>query len=187
MSVISMSKLIIFPTDTVYGIGCPIFDIQSIHKIYDIKHRSLEKPLACLCYDLAQIEEIAEVNEKVKNMITTFMPGALTLILKAKPIVTAKIGYKTIGVRIPDSKLALELLKENGPMLTTSVNESGETPLSSYEDIVQAYGSLVDQVYPANESFSNISSTVVDCTEDSLKLLREGTIPLKQINEIWNV
>lgn len=182
-----MSKLIIFPTDTVYGIGCPIFDINSIHKIYDIKHRSLEKPLACLCYDLAQIEEIAEVNEKVKRLITAFMPGALTLILKAKSMVTAKIGYKTIGVRIPNSKLALSLLKENGPMLTTSVNESGEEPLSSYEEIVHAYGSIVDQVYPAEESFSNISSTVIDCTEESLKLLREGTISLKQINEIWNV
>ncbi len=182
-----MSKLIIFPTDTVYGIGCPIFDIQNIHKIYDIKHRSLEKPLACLCYDLAQIEEIAEVNEKVKRLITTFMPGALTLILKAKPMVTAKIGYKTIGVRIPDSKLALELLKENGPMLTSSVNESGEAPLSSYEEIVEAYGSFVDHIYPATEDFSNISSTVIDCTEDSLRLLREGTISLDKINEIWNV
>ncbi|MDE6242057.1 MAG: threonylcarbamoyl-AMP synthase [Anaeroplasmataceae bacterium] len=182
-----MSKLIIFPTDTVYGIGCPIFDIQNIHKIYDIKHRSLEKPLACLCYDLAQIEEIAEVDERVKRMIMSFMPGALTLILKAKPIVTAKIGYKTIGVRIPDSHLALELLKENGPMLTTSVNESGEAPLSSYEEIVQVYGNLVDQIYPAEEKFSNISSTVIDCTEDSLRLLREGTISLKQINELWNV
>ncbi|MDE7105896.1 MAG: threonylcarbamoyl-AMP synthase [Anaeroplasmataceae bacterium] len=182
-----MSKLIIFPTDTVYGIGCPIFDINSIHKIYDIKHRSLEKPLACLCYDLAQIEEIAEVSDKVKRMIHAFMPGALTLILKAKPMVTAKIGYKTIGVRIPDAKLALSLLKENGPMLTTSVNESGEAPLSSYEEIVHAYGNLVDQIYPAKEKFSNVSSTVVDCTEESLKLLREGTLSFKQINEIWNV
>ena len=182
-----MSKLIIFPTDTVYGIGCPIFDIQNIHKIYDIKHRSLEKPLACLCYDLAQIEEIAEVNDKVKKIISAFMPGALTLILKARQEVTAKIGYKTIGVRIPDSKLALELLKENGPMLTTSVNESGEAPLNSYEEIVQGYGSLVDNIYPATEPFSNISSTVVDCTEDALRLLREGTISLKQINELWNV
>ncbi|MDE6415391.1 MAG: threonylcarbamoyl-AMP synthase [Anaeroplasmataceae bacterium] len=182
-----MSKLIIFPTDTVYGIGCPIFDIKNIHKIYDIKHRSLEKPLACLCYDLAQIEEIAEVDDRVKQIITALMPGALTLILKAKPIVTAKIGYKTIGVRIPDSKLALELLKENGPMLTTSVNESGEAPLSSYEEIVQAFGKLVDRVYPATEKFSNISSTVIDCTEETLKLLREGTISFKQINELWNV
>ncbi|MCM1131067.1 MAG: L-threonylcarbamoyladenylate synthase [Staphylococcus sp.] len=182
-----MSKLIIFPTDTVYGIGCPIFDIKNIHKIYDIKHRSLEKPLACLCYDLAQIEEIAEVDEKVKRIIRAFMPGALTLILKAKPIVTAKIGYKTIGVRIPDSKLALELLKKNGPMLTTSVNESGEAPLSSYEEIVQAFGNFVDQVYSATQKFSNVSSTVIDCTKDSLRLLREGTIPLNQINEIWNV
>lgn len=182
-----MPKLIIFPTDTVYGIGCPIFDIANIHKIYEIKHRSLEKPLACLCYNLEQIEEIAEVDHKVRSIIDTYMPGALTLILKAKPIVTAKIGYKTIGVRIPASKLALEILKENGPMLTTSVNESGQEPLNTYEEIKEVYGKAVDQIYPPIEVSSNVASTVIDCSCGKLRLIREGTISLNQINKLWNV
>ena len=138
-----MSKICIFPTDTVYGIGCPIFDLEGIKMIYEIKHRSLDKPLACLCASLEQIEAIAIVNQKTKDLIEAFMPGALTLILQAKPKVEHTIGYKTIGVRIPDSVLARTLLEKNGPMLTTSVNESGEQPLNSYDEIVKVYGNVV--------------------------------------------
>lgn len=180
-----MSKLIIFPTDTVYGIGCPIFETESIKKIYEIKHRDLNKPLACLCKDLKQIEEIAVVDEKAKKIIQTFMPGALTLILIAKPLVTKKIGYQTIGVRIPNSVLAQTILEENGPMLTTSVNESGEVPLNSYEEIYDVYHSLVDQIYPTSEPSSNVSSTVIDLTQGEIRLLREGSITCQQINEIF--
>lgn len=182
-----MSKLLIFPTDTVYGIGCPIFDKESIHKIYELKHRSLEKPLACLCYNLDQIEEIAEIDDRVRKLIDTFFPGPLTLIVKAKPVVTTQIGYKTIGIRIPASLLALNILKENGPMLTTSVNESGEPPLNTYEEIRTVYEGVVDHIYPAIESSSNVSSTVIDCSSGDLKLLREGTISLKQIHRVWDV
>ncbi|MDE7162151.1 MAG: threonylcarbamoyl-AMP synthase [Anaeroplasmataceae bacterium] len=178
-----MSKICIFPTDTVYGIGCPIFDLDGIKTIYAIKHRSLDKPLACLCASLEQIEEIAEVNQSVKVLIKTFMPGALTLILKSKPEVEQKIGYKTIGVRIPDSLLARQILEENGPMLTTSVNESGEKPLNSYEEIVSCYGHLVQTIYPPAEVSSNIPSTVLDATTKEFRILREGGIKLNQILE----
>ena len=75
MSVILMSKVIIFPTDTVYGIGCPIFDIKGIEKIYKIKHRSKDKPLACLCSSLEQIEEIAQLNPNVRNLIAMYARG----------------------------------------------------------------------------------------------------------------
>lgn len=182
-----MSKLIIFPTDTVYGIGCPIFETEGIKRIYEIKHRDLNKPLACLCRDLKQIEEIAVVDEKARKLIQAFMPGALTLILNAKPIVTKKIGYLTIGVRIPNSVLSQTILEENGPMLTTSVNESGEIPLNSYEEIYDVYHALVDHIYPSSEPSSNVSSTVIDLTHGEIRLLREGSITCEQIHEIIHV
>ncbi|MDE7264625.1 MAG: threonylcarbamoyl-AMP synthase [Anaeroplasmataceae bacterium] len=182
-----MSDLIIFPTDTVYGIGCPIFEVESIKKIYELKHRSFDKPLACLCFNLEQIKEIAFVSLAVQKLIEAFMPGALTIILPAKPIVSEKIGYQTIGVRIPNSRLALEILKEMGPMLTTSVNESGKAPLNEYEEIKSIYKDDVDQIYPPMEISSNVSSTVIDCTEEQIRVLREGTITINQINKIWNV
>ncbi|MBD5391068.1 threonylcarbamoyl-AMP synthase [bacterium] len=180
-----MSKVIIFPTDTVYGIGCPIFDTDGIKRIYEIKHRSLDKPLACLCASLEQIEQIAVVNEKIKSLIQKFMPGALTLILQSKKEVEEKIGYKTIGVRIPNSNFAVNLLEKYGPMLTTSVNESGEIPLNSYEEIRSVYGNVVEEIFPPSGMSSNQASTVVDVTHSTLKLLREGSITIDDLNKVW--
>lgn len=179
-----MSKVIIFPTDTVYGIGTPILDVEGIKRIYKIKHRDETKPLACLCANLEQIEEIAVVNEKALRLIQRYLPGPLTLILNSKPKIFQAIGYQTIGVRIPDHEIALKILNENGPMLTTSVNESGCVALNEYDEIIKEYSSCVDYIYDTNTTSSNIASTVVLCTSDELKVLREGQIKKK---ELYNV
>ena len=182
-----MNKVIIFPTDTVYGIGCDIFDLEGIERIYKIKNRSKDKPLACLCADIKQIEDIAYLSEDARKLINLFLPGPLTIILKSKPIVLDKIGYKTIGVRIPNNKIALDILKEHGPMLTTSVNESGDVPLNEYDDIKANYNHLVDYIYNTNTKSSNISSTVVDLTDNRLRILRIGEIPLSSIEKALNI
>ena len=175
--------VIIFPTDTVYGIGTKIFDIDGINKIYEIKKRPKDKPLACLCANLEQIKDIAYITPAAEKLINKFLPGALTLILKSKPDVYEKIGYKTIGVRIPNSKIALDILKENGPMLTTSVNESGFKPINEYDLIVKEYETKVDKIYKSNELSSNISSTVILIDNSDIKILREGQISKTMIDE----
>ncbi len=179
-----MSKVIIFPTDTVYGIGTPIFDIEGKDRIYKIKHRPLDKPLACLCADINQIESIAYLTIDAKKLINKFLPGPLTLILKSKEEVYEKIGYRTIGVRIPNSKIALDILKENGPMLTTSVNESGMVPENEYDLVLRDFGKYVDKVYDTDRKSSSIPSTVVLINDDSFKILREGEIKEEDIKNL---
>lgn len=179
-----MNKLLIFPTDTVYGIGCGIFDKKNIDKIYDIKHRPRSKPLACLCANLKQIQTIAYIGEKEQKIIENLMPGALTIILKAKDNVKEVTGFDTIGVRIPNSKTAQSILLENGPMLTTSVNESEERPLNSYEEIYEKYNDVVDKIYSSNEPSSAISSTVVSLLNGDIQILREGQIKFDDIKGI---
>lgn len=178
--------LIIFPTDTVYGIGCGIYDSKNIARIYEIKHRPKNKPLACLCADLKQIESIAFVGEVERKLIEKFLPGPLTIILKAKQPVQKVTGFETVGVRIPNSKTALSILREMGPMLTTSVNESEQTPLNDYHEIQAKYGKLVDRVYDSNEKSSNLSSTVITFQNGDIKILREGEITKQQIEEVIN-
>ena len=173
--------VIIFPTDTVYGIGTKIFDTEGIKKIYEIKNRPLDKPLACLCASIDQIDNIAYLTEDSKKLINKFLPGALTLILNAKDEVVEKIGYKTIGVRIPNSSVALEILRKNGPMLTTSVNESGAVPLNEYDDIYKIYNGLVDKIYKPITNSLSIASTVVLVKKDEVKVLREGPITKEDI------
>lgn len=178
-------KILIFPTDTVYGIGCSIFDREGIEKIYEIKHRPKDKPLACLCANMEQIDKIAYLNDIVRKIIDVFMPGALTLILKAKENVKEITGFDTIGVRIPNSKIALKILIENGAMLTTSVNESGKMSLNDYNQIVDEYGKLVDKVYkPNGEKSSNKASTVLSIINGEIKILREGEITLEEIKNV---
>lgn len=179
-------KLIIFPTDTVYGIGCGIFDKKSIEKIYEIKHRPKSKPLACLCANLSQVKKIAFIDKNAEVLIRKFMPGALTLILPAKDNVKKITGFETIGVRIPNSKLAIYILENYGPMLTTSVNESEKTPLNNYDEIVSVYGNLVDRVYKSDGVSSNVASTVVKLSNNHIEILREGEIKESEIYETLN-
>lgn len=181
-----MGRVIIFPTDTVYGIGTPIFDLEGIKRIYEIKNRPKDKPLACLCANINQIKSIAYTTELADKLIIKFLPGALTIILKTKDEVKAKIGYETIGVRIPNNPKALSILIENGPMLTTSVNSSGDVPLNEYNQIVDEYSDLVDEIYPTTTESSNISSTIISIMDNEIKIIREGQISLKQIEEAIN-
>lgn len=175
--------VIIFPTDTVYGIGTKIFDIDGINKIYEIKKRPKDKPLACLCASLEQIKTIAVLTKDAEILINKFLPGPLTLILKANEEVKNKIGYDTIGVRIPNYKLALDILKENGPMLTTSVNDSGSNPINEYEEILIKYKNDVDMIYKSTEKSSALASTVVSIIDNNIKILREGEITLNMIKK----
>lgn len=181
-----MSKVIIFPTDTVYGIGTPIFDLEGIEKIYQIKNRTKDKPLACLCSSLKQVESISIVDDNAKKLINKFLPGGLTVILKAKDEVFDKIGYQTIGIRIPNHNLALEILDDNGPMLTTSVNDSGYTPINEYDEIVTKYSHLVDNIYKSDLPTYNQSSTVVKVVDGKVSILREGLISKEEIEKEIN-
>ena len=140
-----------------------------------------------MCASIEQINSIAIIDDNSRKLINEFLPGGLTLILKSREEVYLKIGYKTIGVRIPNCKIALNILQKNGPMLTTSVNDSGAVPINEYEEIVQKYSNLVDEIYQANEDSSNLSSTVVSVIESEVKILREGAITAKDINRVLNV
>ena len=176
-----MKRLIIFPTDTVYGIGCSVCDKESIEKIYQIKNRDRNNPLPCLCANLKQVCDVAEINDLESRIIEKFMPGALTLILEAKPSIAQITGFDTIGVRLPLSKTAQKVLMKHGPMLTTSVNESGEIPLNNFKDIKKAFGPYVDKIYKGKEKSSGIASTVAKLENGQVIVLREGEIKQEEI------
>ena len=175
-----MNKVVIFPTDTVYGIGAALDDKKGIDRIYQIKGRNYDKPLIALAYDLSYVEKIAVVTKEAKILAGTFWPGALTLILKTQASYESLTGEKTIGVRVPNHPYALEAIKTygNGLLKTTSVNHSGMAPLNDYEKIVSSFGPLVDKVYPNTQIISNKASTIVDLTRPEMVVLREGDITI---------
>ncbi|WP_323847577.1 MAG: L-threonylcarbamoyladenylate synthase [Phytoplasma sp.] len=179
-------KIIIFPTDTVYGLGCSVYDYKSLKIIYKIKNRDPKKPISVLCFNLEQIQEIALIDNKIKKLALCLWPGPLTIIVFANKKYYSITKEKTIGIRIPNHPLALEILQNKGPFKTTSVNPSGTAPINDYLEIKKKYQNKVDYVYPNDQIISNVSSTVIDTTLSKWKIIREGNISLSKIKEIIN-
>ncbi len=171
-------KVIVFPTDTVYGIGAIYDDQQAIQKIYNLKERDAGKPLAILISDFNQVKDIVKIqNEKTNELIDKYWPGPLTLIFEKKD--DFDYPFKTIGFRIPNSKIALKILNHLGGLATTSVNYSGEKPINDIYEIEKTFKNEIDYIITDKETFSKTSSTVLDVTSKNIKVLREGTIKIQ--------
>lgn len=179
-----MTKLLIFPTDTVYGLGTPYLDKEGLKQIYEIKGRDFNKPIAILISNLEQVKEIAKASDNALKVASKFWPGGLTLIFESSDAYYLQSGEKTIGLRMPNHKLALKLIDELGPLKTTSVNYSNQPPLNDYDAIMKVFGDKVDKVYPNEESLSEVSSTVIDFTHDLPSLIRQGDITLDEIMKV---
>lgn len=163
------TKVICFPTDTVYGIGALYDDVIAIEKIYKLKNRSKSKPLVNLCSNVSQIEDLGfKLNHFALDIMNKYWPGALTIIIQNKEV---KESF-----RMPDSKVALALINRFFILKTTSVNESGEKELNSYELIYEKFGKEIDYFITDLEVFSNLPSTVIDISSGEIVVLREGSI-----------
>lgn len=181
-----MNKVLIFPTDTVYGMGVSIFDKEGQDEIYRIKGRPSNKRLSVLCSSIEDIASIAELTPDAEKLVNEYMPGGLTIILKAKDIVISDYIYDTIAIRIPNHPLALRIIKQNGPMATTSVNLSGEVAMNDYFEIVKKFGDKVFYVYPNAEKISNVASTIIDLTTSPYSVIREGNLKFGEIMNFLN-
>ncbi len=178
--------VIIFPTDTVYGIACNCFSEKAIKKIFDIKKRPENKPINVLSNNLDKIKLVSKnINEKEKFLIDKYMPGALTIILdkneKVSDILTA--GLDTIGVRIPKNNISLRILENvSYPLATTSANISGDSAGIKITDFLKEFDGVVDAIIDGGETDLKVASTIVRVESDNkLKIIREGTLKIKEM------
>ncbi|CCP88209.1 L-threonylcarbamoyladenylate synthase [Candidatus Phytoplasma solani] len=178
------NNIIIFPTDTVYGMGVPIYDEVGLQLIYQIKKRPHNKAIVVLCANLEQAKLLVEFNKTIYKLASFFWPGPLTLILKTTTSYFQKTGKISLGIRIPKHPLALKLLNKYGPLQTTSVNINGKPPLNDYNTIYQIYHQKVKLIYPNDCLISTVSSTIVDATNSKLVILRQGTITQAEVQKI---
>ena len=169
-------KVIIFQTDTVYGIGCLLESEVGVKRIYDIKKRDGIKPLAVLCGDCNQVKTLVKDYESGEDLATKYWPGALTLIYdktdKVGDFLTS--GFNTVGVRIPNDEIALQILDHFGPMAVTSLNISTEPAILKYSDAL-AFKDEVDFIVKGTD-LDSLSSTVYDVRNK--KTLRQGDIQI---------
>lgn len=183
LAVLRVGGIVVFPTDTVYGVGCDLFNPQAAEKIYKAKGRAFNKPLPALVSSLDQAFMIAESPPKsFEKLADKFWPGALTIVVKAKASVPKFVtsGGDTIGIRMPNHLIALKLISEFGsPLATTSANKSGELEPTTAEEVLaklDAEIDLVDLIIDGGKTTSGVPSTVVDITVSPPRIIRMGGI-----------
>lgn len=185
-AVLRSGGVVLYPTDTLYGLGADAFSDESVAKVYTIKARDEKKPIHCVVADLEAAGEFAEVNDVARKLAEKFLPGPLTLILKKRTKVDSGIakGIETIGIRIPKNDFCLALAKKSGPYTTTSANVAGAEDRRDVPAILAQLGekaSLIDLVIDAGELPEQKPSTVVDVSSGEIKILREGAISSSSI------
>ena len=182
---INNGNVIIFPTETVYGIGANGFDEDAIRKLYEIKERPYNKPISLLVNSFSMIEDIAEeLSDTERAIIDKFFPGPLTLVVKKNKnipdILTS--GTEYVGIRMPKNKTALRIINAVGvPMATTSTNISGMDADINFEKAYSDFKDKVDYFIDGGVAQIGVASTVVQVVNDEIKVLREGTISKEEI------
>ena len=183
---IKQGKTVVFPTETVYGIGTNGLDEKAVKKLYETKQRPLDKPISLLVSNMEMVNLIAkDITEIEYKIMEKFFPGPLTIILKKKDIVPNIVtaGQETIGVRMPSGEIARKLVElANVPIAAPSANISGQPSGTNLQEIKKYIEA--DYYIDGGESELGISSTIVKIVDGKPQILRQGKITLEEINEI---
>jgi len=190
-SVLRSGGIVIFPTETVYGIGAAATSCIGPQEIIDIKMRPASKPLPWLVETEDALDTYGvDVPEYAHRLAAEFWPGALSLVVKA----SSKVGKDfvdsrgTVALRCPDHEVVQELIRASGgPIITTSANTSGKHAPTSFEELEERLVASADLTLDGGETHHGIASTVVDCTGDEPVILRDGAIPATRIVEVAGV
>ena len=178
-------KIIALPTDTVYGVGVKYGNLKDLQRLKMAKHRPETKPIPMMVSTLDHMRQVALVDERIEKIAKHFLPGALTLVLSVKETVDSAYtnGLDTIAIRIPDEPFILKVIDElNSPILVTSANQSGQKTALTSEDVYEQLPDIDGIVLGTCKALQ--ASTIVDCTKEELKILRQGPITLEQLQSV---
>lgn len=178
--------LVVYPTDTLYALGASIFNVDAVQHVFEVKNRPLNIPLPVAVESIDQIGIIAEFNSNASALANHFLPGNLTLILPKKSVVSSVITAKknSIAVRIPADETALCLLSLTGPLTVTSANIHQRKTPETVRQIKNMFNTELIAFYLDEGRRSAIPSTIVDLTQSSPCIVREGEITADEINSV---
>jgi L-threonylcarbamoyladenylate synthase len=183
--IINDGGIAVFPTDTVYGIGCNPYNINAVAKIYKVKSREITKPFPVLAYSKELAEKIAHFDKLTKKITDKFWPGPLTVILKVtddKLKKSLNLNNK-IAIRIPNHKCTLDLLEKCNFIVGTSANVSGDTPFTNSDECfknIEDFDIFVD----GGTITSKGESTIIEIENNEIKIIREGSLSKKEILDL---
>lgn len=181
---------VIFPTETVYGLGANALDETAVKKIYEAKGRPSDNPLIVHIYDKSEVYDLAkDISEKAEAIMDKFWPGPITIILNKKDIIP-KItsgGLDTVAIRMPSHKIAREIIKEAGvPIAAPSANISGKPSPTKANHVYEEMNGRVNGIVLGGDSNFGLESTVLDLTEDIPMILRPGSITKEDLEKVIN-
>lgn len=180
VEILKNGGVIVYPTDTCYGIGCDALNEQAIKKVFDLKEREYNKPQNIVVNSIKEINKYAHVSKKAKTFAKRFLPGPFTLVLPKKPIVLDiySAGLPTVAIRIPNNKYCIAVTKAlKAPIISTSANISGQSPAYNIDDVlVQFKDKKIDLIIDAGTLKNTEPSTIVDLIGKRTLILREGPI-----------
>lgn len=183
--VILNGGVVLYPTETIYGLGANALNVEAVEKVFEIKQRDRSKPILVLIPDLESLDGLVmEVPEVGRSLMKFFWPGPLTLVFKASPVVSPILTANTgkIGVRLSSDKFCTRLLSVcKIPITSTSANVSGEPNPSSIKKINSRIKDMVDLIIDGGTLNTSVPSTVVDVSSGIAKLVREGVISFDEI------
>jgi len=175
--------VVVYPTETVYGLGCLPSDPDASQRVCEIKGRA-DKPLPLICADIEAARKVVDMSPEAEKLAARFWPGPLTIVLpsRVKYSMWVMHGAKTLGVRVSPYPVAQKLAREaGGVIVSTSANISGDEPARSAEEAKRIFGNRVDVILDGGPSPGGESSTVVDLSGEEVWLLRKGPVSGKEI------
>ncbi|HEY8372389.1 MAG TPA: L-threonylcarbamoyladenylate synthase [Pseudonocardiaceae bacterium] len=183
-------QLVVLPTDTVYGIGCDAFDATAVDSLLAAKGRGRDMPVPVLVGSWTTIDGLVlSVPKEARALIEAFWPGGLSIVLRHAPSLAWDLGDTrgTVMLRMPLHPVALELLREVGPMAVSSANRSGRPPASTAQEALAQLGDAVSVYLDGGPSGEPVASTIVDLTGDEPVVLREGAVSSAEVSEVLGV
>ena len=176
VEVLRRDGVIVYPTDTIYGLGCDVTSKGAVERVRRIKGREANKPMSFVCSDLVQVSRYGHVSNFAHRILKRFLPGPYTFVLtatKETPRVFQS-KQKTVGIRIPDHPVPLALVEQLGnPVVSTSANESDEEVVTNPADLERIFGHRVDLIMECG-TLPVLASSVISLVDDQIQILREG-------------
>ena len=182
-------ELVVYPTETVYGIAADIFNQKAVKNLYMVKNRPFDMPLSVAVSGKDMVERIAIMTRPVEKLIDAFLPGPLTIITKKDPSVPDIVTSMSqkVGIRIPDNRVALDLIEEfDGPIVATSANLHSHPDSVGIETAIEDFGDSVMTYLDNGPCSLGKPSTIVWIMDDKVEVIRQGEITQKQIEDVLN-
>ncbi|HIW96738.1 MAG TPA: threonylcarbamoyl-AMP synthase [Candidatus Corynebacterium gallistercoris] len=187
---VKAGRLVVMPTDTVYGIGCDAFDNQAVEALLRAKGRGPDMPVPVLVGSWTTIEGLVrEYTYNMRRLVEAFWPGGLSLVVNQAPSLPWNLGDTrgTVMLRMPLHPVAIDLLQRTGPMAVSSANKSGQPPATNVQMAEDQLGAEVNTYIDGGEATMGVPSTIVDLAGGKPRILREGALSAEKIGEVLGI